>query len=393
MRSSLTRVWREGAVVVCVAISLAACGASPTDTTNSSANGGGSSDDLGFGSVYAAVKDLTGEARQQKLIELAKAEGGEVSAYHSGDLTPEFADFTAKTGIKVKDFQTTNEQVNQRVLQEAQAGHPGSDVLDSNAGGLTILNDAKAIAPLQTPNLAQINPQYTGITEPNQIPLYGIMKMPAYHTGQVKAADLPQSWDELFQSYNGNVGIEQTDWSWYATLVTKWFVAKKGMSESDAIKLITNGLKGVTAVNGHPLEAQLLASGQYGLALTFYGQFMPALQAKKAPIAFYPNNDQMPPLLTIANNAALTAHAPHPAAALLLVEYLTGVDGQKQFANQGYIPAIKDFPGDTLLKQYPNPLIDDAPAQPQAYEQKWEDAFDTLLQSVGGKKIDKAPSK
>jgi iron(III) transport system substrate-binding protein len=391
MRLSLKRVWRDGAAVACIAILVAGCGASPTDTPKNNA-GGGSSDDLGFSSVYAAVKGLTGDARQQKLIELAKAEGGVVSVYHTGNLKPEFADFTAKTGINVRDFQVTNEQVNQRVLQEAQAGRPGSDVLDSDAGGLTLLNSSNAIAPLQTPNLAQINPQYTGITEPNQIPLYGIMKMPAYNTDQVKAADLPQSWTDFFKSYKGTVGIEQTDWSWYATLVTKWFEAKQGMSESDAIALITNGLKGVTAVNGHPLETQLLASGQYGFALTFYAQFMAGLQANKAPIAFVPNNEQMPPLLTIGNNAALTAHAPHPAAALLMLEYLTGPDGQNQVAQQGYIPAIKDFQGTTLLQQYPNPIIDDSPAQPQAFEQKWEDAFDTLLQSVGGKKIDSSPS-
>lgn len=386
MRLSLKKVWGTGVAVVSTAVLVAACGSSPTDTSPS--NGGDSSDDLGFGSVYAAVDGLTGKARQQKLIELAMAEGGTVSIYYAAKLKPLLDDFTAKTGIKVKRFETRNEQVDQRASQEAQAGRPGSDVLVSDAGGLTILNDAKAIAPLKTPNLDQISSQFTGISQPNQIPLEGIMKMPAYNTDMLKSADLPQSWVDFFKSYQGSVGIEQTDWAWYATLVTKWFVAKEGMSESDAIKLITEGLKGATAVNGHPLESQLLASGQFGFALTFYGHFMQDLQAHKAPVAFTPNNEKMPPLLTIGNNAALTANAAHPAAALLLLEYLTGIDGQTLIAEQGYIPAIRDIPGETLLDKYPNPIVDDAPAQPESYTKKWGDAFDTLLRSLGGKKID-----
>ena len=73
----------------------------------------------------AAVALLQGEARTRALVEGARKEGGDVMVYHSTqteDLKPVFDAFTAKYGIKVRDWRSSSENVVQRVISETRAG-------------------------------------------------------------------------------------------------------------------------------------------------------------------------------------------------------------------------------------------------------------------------------
>ena len=74
----------------------------------------------------AAAARLQAEARTRALVEGARREG-EVMVYHSTqteDLKPVFDAFTARYGVKVRNWRSSSENVVQRVVSESRAGKP-----------------------------------------------------------------------------------------------------------------------------------------------------------------------------------------------------------------------------------------------------------------------------
>jgi len=355
------------------------CGSSPTDTGSRGSGGsGGSASDLA--AVYAAVNGLTGDARYEKLLSLAKQEGGTVSFYHSGNMTKENKVFTAKTGIKVADFQATSERVAERVSQESKAGQQGSDVVLGSAADMVTLQTQGEIGKLDSPVSGFVTGDFKrdGLVSP-----IAIMMMPTYNTNAVKPSDLPKTWTDYFTTFSKRKGIELTDWPWLYTIVTHYFEHKKGMTEQQAIDLITKGMKGASTVDGHTLVSQLLASGQFDYVPNLYAQYVPGLVAKGAPISYKGASEDLPPTLTRLY-IGLTAGSSHPASGLLYLEWMMSSEGQKAVADAGYVAPANTYQGPpTLLQQYPYALIDDSDELPATVQAKWKQAFDTLLQNAG----------
>ena len=85
--------------------------------------------------ALAAAAKLTGEARTRALVEGAK-KAGEVMVYHSTqteDLKGVFDAFTAKYGIKVRDWRSSSENVVQRVISETRARKHDVDFIENNS--------------------------------------------------------------------------------------------------------------------------------------------------------------------------------------------------------------------------------------------------------------------
>lgn len=364
--------------LLAVALVVAACGASPADTGGARAAGGGAGGDLH--AVYQAVDGLTGQQRYDQLLKLAKDAGGVVGFYHSGDMKPEVAAFENATGLQVKDFQATAERIDERVNQENQTGQQASDVVLTGGPDIAVLTQYEAVADLKTPTSAYVQQGYTTGTS---VSPYAIMEMPTHNTQRTSPNQLPQNWTEFFQKPPGLVGIEITDWHWYEAIVRKYFMDKKGMTEQQAIDLVTSGLKGAQQVDGHTLVANLLASGQYGYVPNLFAHYVPDLQRSGAPISYDNLPPDLPPFV-VALRIALTAGGKNPAGGLLLLEWMMGPDGQKVIADQGYVPMSNQFAGDTLLKKYPNAIQEDFIEDTPQDAKNWQDKFDVLLRAIGG---------
>jgi iron(III) transport system substrate-binding protein len=375
---------RIAVALLCVGTLAAGCGSSPTDAAKGSGAANGSVASLN--AVYAALNGLTGNARYQKLLELAKAEGGTVTFYHSGDMTADNKAFTAKTGLKVDDFQATSERVAERVSQENKAGHAGSDVVIGAATDMVALQAQGGIAKLDTPATDSVAKDFKSVDLVSPIV---IMETASYNTNTVKRSELPKSWEDYFSTFSKRKAIELTDWEWYWGVVTKYFVAQKHMTEDQAIELITTGMKGASAVDGHSLAANLLASGQYDSVPNIFSEEYAPLVKKGAPVSYMGINSDLPPTAVI-EFMGLTAGAKHPASGLLYTEWLLSTDGQSVVASTDYVPTADTYRGaPTLLQQFPYALIDDAYGLPQATQDKWKTSFDALLQAAGTKKIAK----
>jgi iron(III) transport system substrate-binding protein len=382
MRVRSTRL-RVAIAAMCVGVLAVGCGSSPTDNAGA-ASGPAGDPGTGIEAVYAAVSGLTGTARYDKLLELAKKEGGTVGFYHSGTMTNENKAFTAQTGIKVADFQATSERVAERVSQENKAGRQGSDVLLLSAPDMVTLRDQGNVGKLDSPSLDSV----TGIYKrPNLVSPIAIMMMPTYNTDAVKPGDRPASWTDYFTSFSKRKAVELTDWPWFYTIVTKYFMGQLHMTEQQATDLITNGMKGSSAVDGHTLVSQLLASGQYDYVPNLYAQYVPGLIKKGAPISYEGVTKDLPPTLTFLY-IGLTAGSSHPAAGLLYLEWMMSAEGQKAVSDAGYVAPSNTYQGPpTLAQQFPYALIDDSADQTEAVQTKWKTAFDAVLKAAGTKKV------
>ena len=93
----------------------------------------------------------------------------------------------------------------------------------------------------------------------------------------------------------------------------------------------------------HALSAQalndLIISGEVEASPTIFRNHVLVAIEKKAPVAWVPM--EIVPAST--GSTGLSAHAPHPHAAVLFVDFILSPDGQRILENFEYGSAAKDY--------------------------------------------------
>ncbi|HEY5896400.1 MAG TPA: extracellular solute-binding protein [Burkholderiales bacterium] len=279
----------------------------------------------------AALSQLRGAEREQRLVEGARREG-EANVYTSlvsEDMAAVTAAFEKKYGVKAKYWRAGSEKLLQRAITEARSSRFDVDVLETNGPELEAMYREKILARVSSAHDADLLPaairahrQWVGL----RLNLF----VQAYNTNLVKAADLPRSYGDLLDpKWKGKLVIEAEDFDWLAGVV-------KGMGEKEGIKLFsaiaaTNGLG---TRKGHTLLAGLVASGEVPVALTLYSHNVDRLKKKGAPIDRF----TIQPAYARVNGVAVAAKAPHPHAALLFYDFMLSPEGQEILQNANYVP-------------------------------------------------------
>jgi iron(III) transport system substrate-binding protein len=368
---------------------LAACGSAPTDTP--AAGGGGDGADAAAcedgnspQEAYAAVEGQTGDERYETLLALAKEESAPFGYYHSGTFTAEIEAFQEKTGLEVGDFEATSERVMERARAEQEAGRVNSAVILGGDEDMQALYAAGGLADLETTARELVGEEQQAEAWVSPVV---IMMMPAYNTKAVNPADAPETWEEFFTEFDGRVGIEITDWKWYAALVQQYFMEQQGMTEEEAIALITQGLQGAQTVDGHTLTASLLASEQYDYVPNVFAHYIPGLQEEGAPVTYDNLSPDMPPVY-LQLGVGLTEGTCQAASGLLFLEFLMSSEGQEIIASRDYVAPATSYEGESLLEQYPNAMPGEPVARdgqsPAEANQEWIAKYDELLRAIGG---------
>jgi iron(III) transport system substrate-binding protein len=89
---------------------------------------------------------------------------------------------------------------------------------------------------------------------------------------------------------------------------------------------------GFSARKGHTLLTNLVAAGEVPLALTVFNYTAEQLKKQGAPIDWF----VIEPLISMPNSIAIAKMAPHPAAAVLMYDFVLS-DGQKVLADRDYV--------------------------------------------------------
>lgn len=308
-----------------------------------------------------------GPDREKRLIERAKQEGA-LTIYTSlapSEARPMVEAFEKKYGIKVELWRALSERVVQRAVSEAKAGRHAVDVVATNGPEMESLAREKVLTTYHTPHLADLPP--AGIPKhrlwlPDRLQFFVV----GFNTNLVKKEDLPKTLKGFLDpKWKGKLGIEAGDAEWMATLVKKWGEAE-GMAFFRKLSEMRPEVR-----KGHVLLAQLVAAGEIPVGLTAYSANVETLKRKGAPIDFAPID-----AVARTQGIGIAANAPHPAAALLYVDFiLSAEDGQRMYESMGRPPVNRKV--QSKLSNFEHTYIDPVTVLDEAdkWDKLWEELF------------------
>ena len=230
--------------------------------------------------------------------------------------------------LKVQVLRSTGEKLRQRILTETAAGQFFSDVASVSSMEMGLLKSKNLLQPYDPPEAAGY-PAGTKDKEKFFTAIYARNFVMGYNTAMVAAKDRPKDWPDLLDpKWKGKFGIDEEEFEWYGTLVDYWGREKAGKF----IKALA--AQQPTLRRGHSLLAQLLAAGEFPVALVFPFE-IEQLKRRGASVEWSSASD---PIVTSINVVALSTKAPHPNAAKLLINYILSEEGQTIIKNVSRVP-------------------------------------------------------
>ena len=220
--------------------------------------------------------------------------------------------------LKVQVLRTTGEKLRQRILTEAAAGQHFSDAVVFNTMEMALLKSRNLLQPYVPPE-GDVFPGGAKDREGYFTGIYARNFVLGYNTALIPDKERPRDWPDLLNPrWKGKIGIDEEEFEWFGTLIDYWG-REKTVKYMKALAAQQPQLR-----RGHSLLAQLLAAGEFPVAIVFPYN-MEQLKQRGAPVDWSTTSD---PIVTSINGIGIAAKAPHPNAAKLLVNYILSEEGQ-----------------------------------------------------------------
>jgi iron(III) transport system substrate-binding protein len=374
------RVALAASLLAALAVVAAGCGgggSSEASTSGSQTESAKTLDD-----VVAAVDGLSADEREQKLVDLAKQQGGKVTVYSSLSklvVKPlEKAWAKAYPDVELEFFRISSEDLTQRVLQEANAGQLKGDVIETNGTEMTFLADkGNILAP------APDSPQGDKLPAKYRFDDFTADRVEkfiaAWNTNLVDDGEIPHDFAGFADpKWKNKIALEPTDGDWFATLF-RYQQQQLGKSEKELNATWKKIAANAQVIKGHTTEATLMASGQVAVVLGAHAQSVEQLKDEGAPLEFKPFIE---PVLSRAQGMGIAQDAAHPAAALLYYDWVLGPEGQQVMLDNGVEPSNPDFEDPAFVPE-PTTVDFDLDYISQNLD-AWQSRYDRLLR---GKKV------
>jgi iron(III) transport system substrate-binding protein len=230
--------------------------------------------------------------------------------------------------VKVQILRTTGEKIRERIIIEAAAGQHFFDVAVVNAMELGLLKTRNVFQPYRSPEAA-VYPAGAKDSDGYFTGVYARNFVLAYNKSLVAEKSAPRDWPELLRpEWKDKLGLEEEEFEWYGTLVDYWG-REKTVKYMKALAAQKPQLR-----RGHTLLAQLLAAGEFPLAIVFPYQ-IEQLKAKGARVEWVRSTD---PIVTSVNGVALSAKSRRPNAGKLLIDFILSADGQAAIRDRFRVP-------------------------------------------------------
>ena len=314
-----------GAVAAALLVGLAG-----TACSSSTTPGGGSA-------KAPAILTVSGSDRQQQLEDAARKEGA-LNWYTSlaGDSYQDIAKaFGAKYPyIKLNVFRGAQNDVVTRVKQELSAGKPSADALEVTSDGIELLDDQKQLADFTNQSADKIPDTYKKAGDAAGTVRYATNRISyigfGYNTDKVDPALVPHSLQDLTKpelAKQLSVASSTTGVRWVGSVLHDL-----GDDQGTALlkQLGQEGMK-VQSVSGAALMG-LVGSGEVGASPSVFQSHASDLIKKGSPVKWMAVGSVVPNL----GDVAILKTAKHPAAAVLMNDFLLGPEGQKILEGLGY---------------------------------------------------------
>jgi iron(III) transport system substrate-binding protein len=275
--------------------------------------------------TLAELAAYAGADRQQLLLAGAKAEG-KVVWYTSlaGSSYKELAKgFEAKfPGVRLEAYRAAGRELLSKVLAEGQAKQYIADAFESSQPLLKSLREEGALAPYFSAHLSKYPASATEKAGGGLV-YWAVIRQSyiglGYNTNLVSSNALPRSFADLLKpEFTGKIGFATSD---TGSRVLGAILKFKG---EEFLKKLKSQEISLHSISGRAI-ADLVISGELALSPTVFREHALESKGKGAPIDWAPL-DVVP---TNAGGVALSAHASHPHAALLLADFLISPEGLK----------------------------------------------------------------
>jgi iron(III) transport system substrate-binding protein len=293
---------------------------------------------LTLGLALGLLTAPTVEAQQRpwldaKLLEAAKKEGGFTlyGSMNEGEALPLLELFQKTTGIKSEYVRNSDVALMARIQVEARAAKQSWDALQTTT--VSKMHEAY-FAPFEPSEAKNLIPEARGANK-KWYGVYANYNTPGYNTNQVKAADLPKTYEEFLakKEWAGKTAIDVTDREWMKGMYEFYGEAKGKKLVTDLI----NQLK-VAPVNGHLALARSVGAGEYAVQLNNYTNLILNVKLGGGPTDFW----VMDPVVLFFGQIGINTKAPNPNTARLFANFMLSQEGQTQMATAGRIPTRGD---------------------------------------------------
>ena len=288
-----------------------------------------------------------GHDRQQRLLEGAQKEGGQVTIYSSmivdQALRPLLDGFQVKYPfMKPQYVREDPPQQLQKISAEARANRRVGDVVEST-GIETSIRAANLNQQFWSPELEAYAPERRdpeNYWAPTRMSYIGA----CHNTNLVKSAEAPRSFEDVLDPKWTNKLV----WSGNIFGGVLFIIGARnfmGEAKADAYleRLSRQNIVNVPSANRTVVD-QVLA-GEYAICLDAFLHH-PIISARKgAPVASIPWD----PIITMASSVMLPRSAPHPHGAMLFIDFLLSKEGQSKLQGADYFPARPDVPANVDL--------------------------------------------
>ncbi len=283
-------------------------------------------------------------AADNALYDAAKKEGEAVwytSLIVNQAVRPLIAAFDKKyPGIEVKYSRADSGPNAIKVMDEARAGKVVGDVFDGIATAPPLLK-AGLVATF-VPSEAAKYPADLRDPEGRWNALIVYFLTPGVNTQLVGKDEIKTAQDFLNPKWKGKIAWSTSPSSGapvYVGAVLGTMGEDKGMAFLHA--LAKQQIVSVAVTNRALLDQVI--TGQYPIALSIFNHHAVISANKGAPVSWL----KVGPIAAPMHSIGLVKNAPHPNAGKLLIDFLTSEEGQRVFANVGYLPAMPSVPAET----------------------------------------------
>ncbi|HVO92478.1 MAG TPA: extracellular solute-binding protein [Terriglobales bacterium] len=289
--------------------------------------------------TLADLAGYTGADREQLLFSGAKSEGKVVwyTSLAGGSYKAIVDAFEAKyPGVKVEVYRASGAELTVRLSEEAKARRYLADALETTEEPLAALFEAGMIAPFTSPYLRNYPEQARKKADKGLVYWANARESYvgfAYNKTRLPASAVPKNFDGLLNpELKGRLAFGSGG---TAPEIVGAMVKAKG--EAFVKKLKGQEIRLFSM--GSPAIRDQIAVGEIEAAPVIFRTHAIEAAEKGAPIEWLPM-DLVP---VHAGAAILAARAPHPHAALLMVDFLLSPEGQGVLEKFKYGSAAKDY--------------------------------------------------
>lgn len=260
--------------------------------------------------------------------------------------------FTKSTGIKVKVRSGDDPALAHQILQE-NAASPADVFYTENSPALALLSKEGKLAELPTDTLDQVPAQYRS-TNDDWIGVAGRETVLVYNPSKLDAKDLPKSLLDIGgSSWDGKVGIGPSGADFQAIIMG--VIETVGADKTDTWLRKLKKVAEIYSHNSDILQAVNRGDISAGIIYHYYyfrDQAESGANSENVKMYYFGNQD--PGAFISVSGAGVLTSSKHKTEAQQLVQFLSGVDGQRVLAQSDDFeyPLNPEVPPHAQLKPF-----------------------------------------